>query len=75
LLGFSRTNSNKIEEDHDHKQHHLGVRSDPRIISHPPTNPNNTDATRTQWFSTNPQEKEKGEFENKRLQEFSKGTN
>jgi hypothetical protein len=70
-----RRNQNEIVEDHNHKHYHLGVRSDPRSNSHPPTTSNNTIATRTQRFSTNPQEKRKEELKNKRLQKFSKGTN
>jgi hypothetical protein len=35
-------------------------------------NPNNTHIKRTQRFSTNPQEKRKGETKNTKLQNFSK---
>jgi hypothetical protein len=41
-----------------------GVCSDPKSPSPPKSNPNSTYVTRTQSFSTNPQEKWKGETKN-----------
>jgi hypothetical protein len=69
--GFLGRTQNETERNHDHKQHHLGVRSDPKIKSHPPTNPNITEAIRTRWFSKIIKNKE---MKNSRTKDFKKSS-
>ena len=54
----------RINSDHDQELHREGIRSDSKSQSPPKSIPNSTHVTRTQRFSTNPQEKGKGETKN-----------
>jgi hypothetical protein len=61
-----------INLDHDQELHHEGIHRDPKSLSPPKSIPNSTHVARTLGFSTNPQEKRKGETKNTKLQNFSK---
>jgi hypothetical protein len=57
--------------DHHQELHREGVRSYPKSLSPPKSIPSSTHVARTRRFSTNPQEKGKGET-NTKLQNFGK---
>jgi hypothetical protein len=61
---FSKRTQMRINSDHDQELHHEGICSDPKSLSPPKSIPNSTHVTRTQRFSTKPQEKVNGETKN-----------
>jgi hypothetical protein len=65
--GFLKINSKGNQLRHDQELHCMGVHSDPKSLSLHKSIANNTHITRTQRFSTNPQEKGRG---NSRTQDF-----
>jgi hypothetical protein len=63
FVEVSWTNSKRDQLRHNHKLHQQGIRSDPRSISHPPTNPKPNPLKR---FKGIPQKHKRGEKKNKR---------
>jgi hypothetical protein len=61
---FIKRTQTRINSYHDQEQLREGLYIDPNSLSPPKSNPNSTNVTRTQSFSTNPQEKGKGQTKN-----------
>jgi hypothetical protein len=70
---FSKRTQWEIYSDHDQELHLMSVRSDPKSLLLHKSTSNRTHIKRTHGIFTKPQENEKGETKNTKLQKFQQG--